>query len=376
VNGLINLRARSYNPTIGQFMSLDLLEGITGQPTSLNRYTYVQDNPINMVDPSGLKACPVSDDVVELALQTAYAGKIIQFSDIQKLRAPVKAAACIIGEGVDFAVTHEEEIGAGATITAYLATAAVASGVGIATLIAGATGIAAFGLLFYLVAQIPPHVYSPFELASMPVPLAPPSNYGPSLDPTASAPKQQPTAVAAPSPSDNCSGDERRFAKKDVALGFNSIGSNDNALRDFAVNINTILNQSGIKAHPYGGLVARNPLTGRPLIVEDWQIAGLSDAYPTIGRSGNFDQAFAQATQRAGAIHFNLEGIPGKYVDFINTAPSSNKFVDATYSQITANELALIRKNAALCRKTIFYKYGTQFPPVPSPDANSEICSL
>src|SRR5262249_26779359 len=48
-NGLVNLRARYYNPTIGQFFSLDPLE-------TLNRYQYVGANPINAVDPSGL--CP------------------------------------------------------------------------------------------------------------------------------------------------------------------------------------------------------------------------------------------------------------------------------------------------------------------------------
>ena len=46
-NGLVNLRARSYNPTIGQFMGLDPLE-------TPNRYAYVQGNPINATDGSGL----------------------------------------------------------------------------------------------------------------------------------------------------------------------------------------------------------------------------------------------------------------------------------------------------------------------------------
>ena len=52
-NGLVNLRARSYNPIIGQFMGLDSLEGIASSPMSLNRYAYVQDNPINFTDPTG-----------------------------------------------------------------------------------------------------------------------------------------------------------------------------------------------------------------------------------------------------------------------------------------------------------------------------------
>jgi RHS repeat-associated protein len=55
-NGLVNLRARSYNPTIGQFFSLDPIEGDMANPMSLNRYAYVQGKVPNMVDPSGMIA--------------------------------------------------------------------------------------------------------------------------------------------------------------------------------------------------------------------------------------------------------------------------------------------------------------------------------
>ena len=53
-NGLVSLRARYYNPVLGQFLSLDPLEGSAGQPLSLDRYVYVQGNPVNLTDPSGL----------------------------------------------------------------------------------------------------------------------------------------------------------------------------------------------------------------------------------------------------------------------------------------------------------------------------------
>lgn len=46
VNGLLNLRARYYNPAIGQFISLDPLE-------TSNRFAYTNGNPINWTDPSG-----------------------------------------------------------------------------------------------------------------------------------------------------------------------------------------------------------------------------------------------------------------------------------------------------------------------------------
>ena len=53
-NGLVNLRARYYNPVIGQFFSLDPLEGDSDQPLSLNRNVYVMSNPLNWIDPSGM----------------------------------------------------------------------------------------------------------------------------------------------------------------------------------------------------------------------------------------------------------------------------------------------------------------------------------
>ena len=47
--GLIYLRARYYDPTTGQFLSVDPLNALTQQP-----YSYANDNPINETDPLGL----------------------------------------------------------------------------------------------------------------------------------------------------------------------------------------------------------------------------------------------------------------------------------------------------------------------------------
>src|SRR6185312_5029570 len=47
--GLIYLRARSYDPSTAQFMSVDPIRELTRQP-----YTYALDNPINLADRSGL----------------------------------------------------------------------------------------------------------------------------------------------------------------------------------------------------------------------------------------------------------------------------------------------------------------------------------
>jgi RHS repeat-associated protein len=46
--GLIYMRARTYDPATAQFLSVDPLEVITGEP-----YTYAGDNPLAYGDPSG-----------------------------------------------------------------------------------------------------------------------------------------------------------------------------------------------------------------------------------------------------------------------------------------------------------------------------------
>ncbi len=50
--GMIYYRARYYDPTIGRFISRDP----AGMPNGVNRYAYVNNNPINLTDPTGLYA--------------------------------------------------------------------------------------------------------------------------------------------------------------------------------------------------------------------------------------------------------------------------------------------------------------------------------
>lgn len=59
---LLYLRARHYSPADGRFTSRDTWSGDYNRPLSLNRWIYVEGNPINRVDPSGLAACSDSLD--------------------------------------------------------------------------------------------------------------------------------------------------------------------------------------------------------------------------------------------------------------------------------------------------------------------------
>ena len=51
---LIYLRSRWYNPEDGRFLSGDKHNGDNEDPGSLNKYGFTQNNPVNLIDPSGM----------------------------------------------------------------------------------------------------------------------------------------------------------------------------------------------------------------------------------------------------------------------------------------------------------------------------------
>ena len=71
-NGLYYMRARYYNIDIMRFINQDILTGSIDSSQSLNRYAYVEGNPVNFLDPFGLE--PTAIDKVHMifsALQLA-----------------------------------------------------------------------------------------------------------------------------------------------------------------------------------------------------------------------------------------------------------------------------------------------------------------
>lgn len=52
---LIHLRNRDYDPTTGTFLTRDPLDGVNGTPDVANPYAYVSNDPLNHVDPLGLR---------------------------------------------------------------------------------------------------------------------------------------------------------------------------------------------------------------------------------------------------------------------------------------------------------------------------------
>ena len=51
--GMVNLRARWYEPAMMRFGQRDLLKGDQSAPLSLNHYLYCENDPVNFADPSG-----------------------------------------------------------------------------------------------------------------------------------------------------------------------------------------------------------------------------------------------------------------------------------------------------------------------------------
>ena len=61
-SGLNYAGARFQSPRLGRFMSIDILAGQHANPQSLNRYTYVNNDPVNLTDPSGMVCTEGCDD--------------------------------------------------------------------------------------------------------------------------------------------------------------------------------------------------------------------------------------------------------------------------------------------------------------------------
>ena len=64
-SGLDNLGARYYASTMGRFMSPDIVGGDLSNPQSLNRYAYVLNNPLGLIDPDGFQASCTSATILQ-----------------------------------------------------------------------------------------------------------------------------------------------------------------------------------------------------------------------------------------------------------------------------------------------------------------------
>jgi RHS repeat-associated protein len=66
-SGLDNFEARMMSSGFGRFMSPDPLDGDTEDPQTLNKYSYVRDNPLGLTDPTGMDSQGVGPTAIEEA---------------------------------------------------------------------------------------------------------------------------------------------------------------------------------------------------------------------------------------------------------------------------------------------------------------------
>jgi RHS repeat-associated protein len=76
--GLYQLRARSYDPGSGRFLSRDTAAVGLSDPAQLDRYVYVRDDPVDAFDPSGHDALQEYGDILEGDQPFVYGGNALE----------------------------------------------------------------------------------------------------------------------------------------------------------------------------------------------------------------------------------------------------------------------------------------------------------
>ena len=81
---------------MGRFMSPDPLGGLKVDPQTLNKYSYVRNNPVNLTDPSGLYTC--KDDNNQCKSKQDIAFEKARQQDLKSKDADVVRAANAYGD--------------------------------------------------------------------------------------------------------------------------------------------------------------------------------------------------------------------------------------------------------------------------------------
>ncbi len=83
--GLVHMGGRLYDPVLGRMLSADPFVQAPGNSQSFNRYSYVMNNPISMIDPSGYLWNPIKSVTKGISRLGSYLGsRAAQFDDWQR----------------------------------------------------------------------------------------------------------------------------------------------------------------------------------------------------------------------------------------------------------------------------------------------------
>ncbi len=95
IEGLVHLRARDYEPTSGQFTTVDPLEGVAGEVTVANAYAYSANDPLNLMDPLGERpicSSKVADSAISpRSLKQPTRTRVLGVKFVQAAPAPAEA---------------------------------------------------------------------------------------------------------------------------------------------------------------------------------------------------------------------------------------------------------------------------------------------
>lgn len=95
-----DMHARYYSPYLARFLSVDPVGGEVGSSQSWNRYSYVLNNPLNMVDPTGEAGKEIADAISNAVVDAVdwYADNV---NDDSAVGGAVNDAAVVAGALVD-----------------------------------------------------------------------------------------------------------------------------------------------------------------------------------------------------------------------------------------------------------------------------------
>jgi RHS repeat-associated protein len=97
--GLMDYRARYYDPRLGRFISADAVVPEPGNPQAWNRYAYVYNNPLRYNDPSGHQGEPWWEIAIQTLKQSLDA-YLVPEHDASVVSAGVTGGASVVGLGI------------------------------------------------------------------------------------------------------------------------------------------------------------------------------------------------------------------------------------------------------------------------------------